>query len=65
MAGKTGIDSLTKTMQDYANHNSAPIIVAPTALHDNQAGYVIIGSKHKIKSGKFANHNVNLIKEEV
>ena len=28
------------------------------------AGYVIMGSKQKIKSGKFAKHNINLVREE-
>ena len=51
-------------MQGLANQSSALIIVAPSTLQDT-TGYVITGGKQKVKSGKYAKHNVNIVQEEV
>ena len=55
----------TNNLQRLADVNNAPIIVALSVMHDNNTGYVITGSRQKIKSGKFAKHNVNLVQEEL
>ena len=44
------------------NSNKNPVLVAPTlALKEEGTGYVLTGTKQKIKSGKFAKCNANLI----
>ena len=55
---------ITTQTHNTTTTNTGPIIVTPAQLQDNAAGYVITGTKQKLKSGKYAKHNINIIQEE-
>ena len=57
-------ESAAFALQSYANQTMLPKTVVPSVVNEHSAGYVITGGKQKIKSGKFAKCNINLVREK-